>query len=228
MKDPAEAVKYARTNLMSYVPTQPVLQLLTSCLYTTDDNEDEEQMDGSNGHGDTNGFGGETNGHGGMDIDGEDNHPGTFKSPYTHDSAPLVSLFRAEFCRRHGWSKEEPLEVVVDLGSRGGALNAIEKARRVMGERLGSVRKWTDLPVSVPFSAFGAIADRVDGNTAANVEAISFGIRLPCQQRTSDRDEPAADAVVWTRLGLGELSKDRQGNVSCIHSGSLDGFWAER
>jgi hypothetical protein len=38
--------------------------------------------------------------------------------------------------------------VVVDLGSRGGALHAIEKARRVMGEHLGDVRSWQELPVS--------------------------------------------------------------------------------
>ena len=63
------------------------------------------------------------------------------------DTMALVQLFREEYCRRHGWPKEDPLEVVVDLGSRGGALNAIEKARRVMGTHLGDVRKWDELPV---------------------------------------------------------------------------------
>lgn len=63
------------------------------------------------------------------------------------ETTSLVQLFREEFCRRHGWPKEDPLEVVVDLGSRGGALNAIEKARRVMGAHLGDVRKWDELPV---------------------------------------------------------------------------------
>lgn len=70
------------------------------------------------------------------------------RSPYAHDTYPLVSMFRAEYCRRHGWAKEDPLGVVVDLGSRGGALNVIEKARRVMGEHLGNVRQWEELPVS--------------------------------------------------------------------------------
>lgn len=132
---------------MSYVPTQPVLQLLTSCLYPAREEEDDEtmHMNGSNGVNRTGN--GALNGHDEMDIDGEESDFGKLKSPYTHDPAPLVSLFRAEFCRRHEWPKEEPLEVVVDLGSRGGALNAIEKARKVMGERLGSVRQWTDLPV---------------------------------------------------------------------------------
>lgn len=75
-------------------------------------------------------------------------YPGS-DSPYANEEAPLAAMFRADYCRRHGWAREEPLEVAVDLGSRGGALNAIEKARRVMGERLGSVRTWHELPVSV-------------------------------------------------------------------------------
>ena len=71
------------------------------------------------------------------------------QSPYAHEAAPLIGMFKAEFCRRYGWPKEDPLEVVVDLGSRGGALNVIEKARRVMGERLGPIRSWEELPVSL-------------------------------------------------------------------------------
>jgi hypothetical protein len=59
----------------------------------------------------------------------------------------LSVLFREEFCRLHGWPAEDPLEVVVDLGSRGGALNAVEKARKVIGQRLGDVRSWDELPV---------------------------------------------------------------------------------
>lgn len=66
------------------------------------------------------------------------------------DPSQLVDLFRLEFCRKHQWPKEDPLEVVVDLGSRGGALHAIEKARRVMGEHLGDVRAWQELPVRHP------------------------------------------------------------------------------
>ena len=71
------------------------------------------------------------------------------QSPYTHDPAPLVSMFKAEFCRLHQLPREDPLKVAVDLGSRGGALNALEKARKVMGARLGDVRTWYDLPVGV-------------------------------------------------------------------------------
>lgn len=126
---------------MKYIPTQPVLQLITSSLYTPSSlSGDATPRKGKETHED------------GMDID-ERGHLSVQENttPYTRDTTySLVSMFRAEFCRRHGWAKEEPLEVVVDLGSRGGALNAIEKARRVMGDRLGNVRKWTDLPVSHP------------------------------------------------------------------------------
>jgi len=142
LNDSSEAIQYARRHLMPYVPTQPVLQLITSCLYPTppaSDTDDDVDMttNGTHGHSDNDG----------MDLD--DERLGQPKSPYKHESVPLIQLFKEEFCRRHGWPKEEPLEVLVDLGSRGGALNAIEKARRVMGERLGPVRTWTDLPVSV-------------------------------------------------------------------------------
>ena len=66
----------------------------------------------------------------------------------TAEGGSLVALFREEFCRRHGWPKEDPLEVIVDLGSRGGALNAVEKARKLIGERLGQdARTWDELPV---------------------------------------------------------------------------------
>ena len=104
IRDPSAAMSYAKTHLMPYVPTQPVLQLITSSLYPSN-------------------------------------------SPYHHSPTPLITMFRGEYCRRHGLPKEEPLEVVVDLGSRGGALNVIEKARKVMGDRLGSVRTWEELPV---------------------------------------------------------------------------------
>ncbi len=105
---------------MSYVPTQPVLQLITSCLYPSKDKV----------------------------IDSDDPMSDSRTTePYQHDPAPLMSMFRVEFCRRHGWAKEEPLGVVVDLGSREGALNVIDKARRVMGDHLGHVRTWQELPV---------------------------------------------------------------------------------
>jgi len=76
------------------------------------------------------------------------------KTPYRHDDYPLAKMFQAEFCRRHGMPKEELLEVAVELGGRGGALGTIEKARRVMGDRLGNVRKWTDLPVCPFFEPY--------------------------------------------------------------------------
>ena len=147
---------------MAFVPNQPVLQLITSCLYPSSspnkppqeahqngmevDGEDHLPMPGSlngslNGH--VNGHAAEVNGR-----LGDERLKLKSESPYTHESAPLIGMFRAEFCRRHEWPKEDPLEVVVDLGSRGGALNAIEKARRVMGERLGPIRTWEELPVS--------------------------------------------------------------------------------
>ncbi|KAI9635619.1 putative negative regulation of gluconeogenesis-related protein [Dioszegia hungarica] len=105
------ALEYARTYLMVYMPTQPVLQLITSSLYPS---------------------------------------AATAGTPYNHDDYPLSKMFQAEFCRRHGMAKEELLEVAVDLGGKGGALGVIEKARRVMGERLGNVRTWQDLPLEVP------------------------------------------------------------------------------
>jgi hypothetical protein len=75
-------------------------------------------------------------------------------SPYADLLSPsleapaLVPLFRVEFCRLHGWAREDPLSVVVDLGA-GGALGKIEKARKVMKERLGEIRTWDELPVRV-------------------------------------------------------------------------------
>jgi len=84
-------------------------------------------------------------------FDGEEVVNGTSRaeSPYRNQPIDLVRIFMGEFCRLHSWPKEDPLGVVVDLGSRGGALNAIEKARRVMGDRLGPVRLWQELPVGV-------------------------------------------------------------------------------
>ncbi|MCQ8811568.1 hypothetical protein NQU36_26575 [Escherichia coli] len=51
--------------------------------------------------------------------------------------------------------------MIVDLGSRGGALNAVEKARKVIGERLGDVRSWDELPVRHA----RRIALTIDGNS---------------------------------------------------------------
>lgn len=130
LSDPAEAITYARRHMMIYVPTQPVLKLITSCLY------DKDKAKEKSGNGDV------EMGNGDGDGDGD-----AKKEDEGEDMEGLVKMFTAEFCRRYQWPKEDPLEVAVDLGSRGGALNVIEKARRVMGEHLGHVRKWTDLPV---------------------------------------------------------------------------------
>lgn len=78
----------------------------------------------------------------------QDRHlPANLEERPKSETQSLVDLFRMEFCRRHGWPQEDPLEVIVDLGSRGGALNAVEKARKVIGQRLGDVRSWDELPV---------------------------------------------------------------------------------
>ncbi|KAL1408174.1 hypothetical protein Q8F55_004979 [Vanrija albida] len=108
-KDQQAALAYAREHLFEFLPKQPVLALVTSCLYTA-----------------------------------------AKDSPYANEAKPLAAMFRTDYCRRHGWAREDPLEVVVDLGSRGGALNSIEKARKVMGDRLGNVRTWHELPMEVP------------------------------------------------------------------------------
>lgn len=79
--------------------------------------------------------------------------PGLSSSPYADFLSPelappaLVPLFRIEFCRLHGWPKEDPLDVVIELGSSG-ALNKIEKARKVMQARMGDVRTWEEMPVN--------------------------------------------------------------------------------
>lgn len=118
LSSPAEALAYARKHLMPFLPTQPVTQLITSCLYPST-----------------------------APSTGENQSPYMEETSDKYDFRPLVVLFRTEYCRRHGLPKEEPLEVVVDLGGRGGALHVIEKARRVMGDRLGNIRTWDELPV---------------------------------------------------------------------------------
>lgn len=110
----------------------------------------------------------------------------TDESPYTEqDAESLVQLFREEFCRRNGWPKEDPLEVVVDLGSRGGALHAVEKARRVMGEHLGDVRKWDELPVSnsadLLAQCSGAFVLQVPWNKL--IPMVQMEIPLPASRR---------------------------------------------
>jgi hypothetical protein len=73
-------------------------------------------------------------------------------SPYTDllsqsfTAASLVPLFQSEYCRLHGIPREDPLEVVVEIGA-GGALSRIEKGRKVVESRMGPVRAWEELPV---------------------------------------------------------------------------------
>lgn len=167
---PTEALAYARVHLMPYLPSQPVLQLITSCLY----------------------------------------RPGS--SPYMHDTSPLVVMFRAEYCRRHGLAKDEPLEVVVDLGSRGGALNVIEKARRVMGDRLGNVRSWQELPVSGNTRGLNrSVPDDTDGSPPAAIEAVSLRLCLSRLKGTGNRREPTEDAHMRPRHRPGEFHQAAQG-----------------
>lgn len=144
---------------MVYMPTQPVTQLITSCLYPASHaavpgapdvlSADDGAEDGS----------------GDIEMDAAD--PTEQKAeespaaqPYTdlRAPAPLAKMFEAEFCRRHGLPKEDLLSIAIDLGGRGGALAAIEKARKVMllGDRMGNVREWDELPVCF-FSASLAV-----------------------------------------------------------------------
>nr|XP_018265904.1 uncharacterized protein I303_02281 [Kwoniella dejecticola CBS 10117]OBR88062.1 hypothetical protein I303_02281 [Kwoniella dejecticola CBS 10117] len=125
-----DAIRYARENMMGYVPSQPVLKLITSCLYDS----------------------GAGNGMKGRFTNGKsiDNLEEAKERERQEKLAELQKMFQEEFCRLHQWSKEDSLEVTVELGSRGGTLDKIEKARRVMGEHLGNVRKWEELPMEVP------------------------------------------------------------------------------
>ncbi|WRT65168.1 uncharacterized protein IL334_002111 [Kwoniella shivajii] len=130
IKNRQEAIVYARKNMMQYVPTQPVLKLITSCLYdpTTPPLHPPKSTNGD------------------IAMSNQEAEEKERKD----ELEELRKMFQNEFCRRYQWSKEDPLEVVTELGSRGGTLDKIEKARRVMGEHLGNVRKWDELPMEVP------------------------------------------------------------------------------
>ncbi|WWC67530.1 uncharacterized protein I206_101438 [Kwoniella pini CBS 10737] len=137
-----DAIKYARSNMMGYVPSQPVLKLITSCLYDSSNSISSS----------TNGFGMNGSGMKGKLMNGkiiEDLNEAKEREKLEKLNE-LQKMFQSEFCRLHQWSKEDSLEVTVELGSRGGTLDKIEKARRVMGEHLGNVRKWEELPMEVP------------------------------------------------------------------------------
>jgi hypothetical protein len=63
------------------------------------------------------------------------------------EAKALIPYFKVEFCRLHGWPKEDPLDVLVELGSNG-SLIKIDKARTMLKDRIGDVRTWDELPVS--------------------------------------------------------------------------------
>ncbi|KAJ9109085.1 hypothetical protein QFC21_000413 [Naganishia friedmannii] len=65
------------------------------------------------------------------------------------EAKALIPSFKLEFCRLHGWPKEDPLDVVVELGSNG-SLIKIDKARAMLKDRIGDVRTWDELPISLP------------------------------------------------------------------------------
>lgn len=118
-------------------------------------------------------------------------------------------------------AKEELLEVAVDLGGKGGALGVIEKARRVMGERLGNVRTWQDLPVSrhfaccvLPDGNLGVRADASAGSTFTFESAISLRLCLPRLEGASDRSQSTQDAHVRPCSRARKPHQDVEGRVS--------------
>jgi hypothetical protein len=133
----------------------------------------------------------------------------------------LVPLFTAEFCRLHGWAREEPLDVVVDLGGRGGALSMIEKGRRVMGDRLGDVREWKELPVCLVSGCQHSANMHVDGDTSAFGTALSLRVRLSCLQGSRNRFKPSTNARLRPCYCGRELQASAQGQVR-IYAVSLD------
>ena len=74
-----------------------------------------------------------------------DNNYADLLSPQLEAPA-LIPYFKIEFCRLHGWPKEDPLDVLVELGSNG-TLIKIDKARTMLKDRIGDVRTWDELPV---------------------------------------------------------------------------------
>lgn len=128
----------------------------------------------------------------------------------------LIPLFTAEFCRLHGWAREEPLDVAVDLGGRGGALSMIEKGRRVMGDRLGDVRQWDELPVSLFDPYCTSILTHSDGDPSSLGTALPLCLRLSSLERSRNGDQSPKDASMWPRYCRRELEASTQGQVSLI------------
>jgi hypothetical protein len=180
--EPKEAVLYARKHLLLYIPSQQVMQLLTSALYKRTGKPE----------------------------------PASFPYKFNIEQSQLVDLFRLEFGRKQGWAKEDPLEVVVDLGSRGGALHAIEKARRVMGEHLGDVRAWDELPVCHFSIRLGLMlityrwrspSLRPDATTRSlSVQYQRNKRQTPIRQRCSSADIPSLPRALIACSSLGMLA----------------------
>jgi hypothetical protein len=139
---------------MVYMPTQPVMQLITSCLYP-------QSADGAVAADDDVAMGDDSE-QGTSTMPEAESGSGSSAQPLPYTDlrrpAPLAQMFEAEFCRRHGLPKEDLLSIAVDLGGKGGALAAIEKARKVMllGDRMGNVREWDELPVCARLGQCGS------------------------------------------------------------------------
>ncbi|KAL7423358.1 hypothetical protein Q5752_002661 [Cryptotrichosporon argae] len=130
----ADAIAYARAHLFPYMTTEAVAPLLASALYAPDAPSPYSPPAPPPG----------------ADADPSAAGASALGASAADGDVPLAQMFADLFCKAHGLPKEELLAVAVDLGSRGGALHVIEKARKVMGERLGNVRTWHELPMEVP------------------------------------------------------------------------------
>ncbi|ORY21462.1 negative regulation of gluconeogenesis-related protein [Naematelia encephala] len=152
LPNPSEAMTYARSHLLPFLSTHPVLELITSRLYIPPVSASTSTASSSSypsGHNPSTSL--EPPSNGVVDVDMGKVNP--YPSVNGENEVSLINMFRGEYCRRHGLPKEDPLGVAVDLGGRGGALAVVEKARRVMGERLGNIRAWEELPMEVPLPA---------------------------------------------------------------------------
>ncbi|KAJ9109752.1 hypothetical protein QFC19_001982 [Naganishia cerealis] len=119
------------------------------------------------------------------------------------EAKALIPSFKLEFCRLHGWPKEDPLDVVVELGSNG-SLIKIDKARAMLKDRIGDVRTWDELPVRWQSSSHQSNltfkhpswVTITDITAAATNYAISFCFRLSRVQGASNGCESAQDACM--------------------------------
>jgi hypothetical protein len=136
------------------------------------------------------------------------------------EAGALIPYFKVEFCRLHGWPKEDPLDVLVDLGSNG-SLIKIDKARTMLKDRIGDVRTWDELPVSeqeistrLSFSNIIMPRIRIDISSATTEQTISLRFRLSSLERASDRRQSTKDACVRTCDSTGQFDQVEQTWVS--------------